>query len=331
MKSLKILCFLVFFNQIAYSRPKPLPLSVEISTAHYSDIEDGSSYLGTIKAINSSELALETSGVVRDIFVKDNSFVKQGEIILQINSNLIKADLIAANAGLSIAKSNAARGDRLIKNKVLSQADHERFVNELKIAKSKVALLEEKLAQTKLIAPFSGNVSTINISPGEYLKAGDKITTLSDLSNFKVEFYVPQEKINQINSHATITVIVNNLKYQAILISKEVVADSNTRNVKVVARVLAKKLYPGSYANVKVINMKNVILVPETAVGFSTEGTYIYKFIDNKPIKQNVEIGRNFKGSFEVKKGIQVGEQYVSVGQFKLYPNAQIKVIKGKS
>lgn len=323
----KLLLFLLC--SILYAAPsrKPPPISVALATAEKSELINYKVYLGSVKSKNTAKLSLEVTGVVDKILVPENSFVKKGQIILTVNSNLIKAQLDAAAARLKLARKSALRSTELFKSKSTSDSQYDKAMSELAEAKSQFDLYEAKLEQTILRAPFSGYISSINQRVGDFIGIGIQITQINDLDHLKVEFYVPQEVADKINNKSKIFASINSKFYPLNTIVKETIVSENTRLVKFSSDIAAN-IRPGSFAIVKVAEALNSIMVPETAIKYDASGAKIFRYVNGVPLETQVELGSYANGLVEVKSGLKEHEKYVAVGQFKIYKNAEIIVVK---
>lgn len=309
--------------------PKSLPVSIQIAKVTSAPDTKLYSYSASLEADHSAALAFERSGVVAQVNQKDYSYVEQGQSILKLNSEVIEAQFKSARAQLKLAKIEFARVDRLFLSKAVSASDFDNAKSKLQIAKANYDMLRAQLNQTILRAPFSGFISEVSKGVGEYVTAGSTITKINALGSYHAVFYMPQEQIALLNKFTKVTVVVGDKIYSATNILKDSLADENTRLVKVRANFKAKQLTPGIYvrANVAFSNGKTQVMVPETAVLYDDQGSHVYKMLANKPVKTMVTVGAIQNGKIVITKGLRVSDKIVSVGQFKLFPNAPITIV----
>lgn len=308
---------------------KPPPVAIKVALAKKQKVEADFLYLGSIVSANSAILSLERAGVVSQVFAKDNSYIVKGSPILQINPDVVKANLAAAAASLKLAKTENARLKKLYASKAISASSYDQSNNNLQVAKANFKLYKAQLEQTILRAPFSGHLSFINVSKGEYINPGVALTNINDLKRMKVVFYMPQERLRQLKKPQQIVIVgADGKQYTVKSFTKSTIIDPSTRLFQVEALLANSNFLPGSYVKTHVKQLSNVVMLPETAVGYSVEGPYIYKFSAQQPVKTKVTLGLHLNGMIEVKSGISEGEQYVAVGQFKIYPNAPLIIVK---
>ena len=331
MRTIALLLISIILPNCLLSAPqrKPPPVAIKVALAKKQKVEEDFSYLGSIVSINSATLSLERAGVVTQVFVKDNSYVVEGAPILQINPDVVKANLAAAAASFKLAKTENDRLKKLFASKAISASSYDQSSNNLQVAKANYKLYKAQLEQTILRAPFSGHISFINVSKGEYINPGVALTNINNLRRMKVIFYMPQERLRQLKSPQQIGIVgADGKKYRVKSFTKSTIIDPSTRLFKVEALLANSNFLPGSYVKIHVKQSSNVVMLPESAIGYSVEGPFIYKYSDNQPVKTNVTLGLHLNGMIEVKSGLSQGEQYVAVGQFKLYLNAPLIIVK---
>ena len=309
--------------------PKSYPVAISVAEVIVQKDQKTNTYLANVKAKNSASLALERSGIVTKVGAKDFSHVKKGQMILAINSAILDAQINSAQAQLKLSKIEFARVNKLYAGKALPASELDKARSNLQIAQSNYDMLVAQKAQTILKAPFDGYIGGVAKSIGEFVTAGSQMTNIRSVGEYLAEFYVPQEQIHNINNMTKVTVVIDQKIFSGKNLEKDNSADENTRLVKVRAYFSAKPVLPGSFAKVNLTfsSGKNVLLVPETSVLYSEEGSHIYKMQGNKPVKVKIKTGLPINGQIPVISGLLPGDKIVSVGQFKLFPNAPIVIV----
>src|SRR5580704_5432756 len=158
---------------------------------------------------NSVTIAAEVSGRIVDIRVRENQFVKKGNILFIIDQSTYQAALQSAEATaasnlatMELQQSNAARGHRLTK---LSISDEQ--LEDLDLhAKAAEANYQQALAardnakinfdRTIVYAPVNGYVTNLVLDVGDYADAGKAVLAVVDQDSFRVEAYLEETKLN---------------------------------------------------------------------------------------------------------------------------------------
>jgi membrane fusion protein (multidrug efflux system) len=297
--------------------------------------------IGTAKAANGVELAFETAGIVSEIKFKANQNVRQGEVLVQLDDRVERADIQDVQANVKTAESSFERAKALSSRGYGTEANLDQASALLAAARSRLARLEATIQQKALKAPFSGVIGIPRIDVGQYLQPGTVIASFQDLSSMKVDFTVPEQRAAEVKLGQEVRVgtTEGNLPFKGRVIGKDPRVDPKTRLVSVQALVEDNKdgsILPGQFLHVEVVlpEQPNVMTVPQTAVIASLYGDYVYTIDEEqkegKPVqvvKQVfVKTGRRRGGALEIVSGINPGQQVVASGQNKLQAGATVKI-----
>ena len=157
-----------------------------------------------------TRLATDLSGLVSEVRVQDNQFVKRGELLLTLDRARFVLAVQEAEANLESLRlvmaqkvRDANRANRL--NAALAQASREQARADADIATANVHQAEVQLAQarlnlarTQVRAPTNGYVTNLNLHVGDYLNAGNPVLALVNSDAFYVAGYFEETKLNHI-------------------------------------------------------------------------------------------------------------------------------------
>jgi membrane fusion protein (multidrug efflux system) len=301
----------------------------------------GVSALGTARAANGVELAFETAGIVKEIKFKANQSVKAGEVLVQLDDSVERADIQDVQANVKTAESNFERAKTLSSRGYGTEANFDQASAVLAAARSRLARLQATIEQKALKAPFSGVIGISRIDIGQYLQPGTVIASFQDLASMKVDFTVPEQSANKIKlgQEVRVGVTEGDLPFTGKVVGKDPRVDPKTRLVSVQALIADNKdgaILPGQFLHVEAVlpPEPNVITVPQTAVITSLYGDYVYTIEQEEKAGQQVQVvkqvfvktGRRRGGSLEVLSGIEPGQQVVASGQNKLQAGATVKI-----
>ena len=154
-----------------------------------------------------TRLATDLSGLVSEVRVQDNQFVKRGELLLTIDRARFELAVQEAEANLESLRLVMAQkvrdANRL--NAALAQASREQARADADIATANVHQAEVQLAQarlnlarTQVRAPTNGYVTNLNLHVGDYLNAGNPVLALVNSDAFYVAGYFEETKLKHI-------------------------------------------------------------------------------------------------------------------------------------
>jgi multidrug resistance efflux pump len=168
-------------------------------------------------------IAPRVAGPITRVNVKDNSTVKKGELMFEIDPADYKAAFDVAVAQVTTAEAALTQKDQdmrrqvdLYDRHVSSQQEYQNAQNNLEAAKAGVnsAKANEqesrlKLDYTQVYAPVDGYVTNMNVSVGTYVNAGTELMALVDTNSFWIAAYFKETQLSRIrvNRKAKITIL----------------------------------------------------------------------------------------------------------------------------
>lgn len=331
--------------RMIHSMPKPAPFTVSTTTAREQPWQPALSAVGTLRAANGADLAMDVAGLITGVNLKSGQDVKQGQVLLQLRDGDDVAQLQQLEAAAQLSQLTFERARKQLAAQAISKADYDTAAADLKGRQAAVAQQKVVVAKKQLRAPFAGRAGIITTSPGDYLSAGTAVVTLQQLDPLFVDFYVPQSELGRLQVGQAV-----NLKLDAYAdrgftgklsaISPKV--DLGTRNVQVEATVPNhdKALTPGMFAKVSVDvgNEQPRLTLPQAAIVYNPYGDTVYvvqpsKGKDDKgqplppTVKQTfVTVGETRGDQVAILKGIEPGTVVVTSGQIKLKNDAPIAI-----
>lgn len=212
--------------------------------------------VGTLKALQGVNLALEIAGTVKDVQFESGQKVKSGQPLVRLDSAVEDALLQTAQADLGLAQLDYGRGSQLVGSQAISKGEFDRLSAQLQKNKATVNQLKASLAKKHIVAPFSGTIGIRQVDVGDYLASGTVIATLQDLSSLYVDFYVPEQSVPKLAVGQGVQVQVSaypKLTFPGTLSAINPKVESSTRNVLVRATLANpdNKLLPACSAACK--------------------------------------------------------------------------------
>jgi membrane fusion protein (multidrug efflux system) len=318
------------------------PQTVSAAKAEYTEWQPQIEAVGSLRAVKGADLSLEVSGVVDSIMFKSGDDVKQGALLLKLRSDDDAAKLQSLQATAELSQLTYNRDLKQFKIQAVSQATLDTDSANLKNAKAQVAEQQAVLDKKFLRAPFAGHLGIRAVDLGQYLAAGTTIVTLQALDPIFLDFFVPQQAVDQMRIGQAVAAKVD--AFEDRTFSGEISAinpkiDASTRNIQIRAtlRNLDHKLLPGMYATVDIATgaPHNYITLPQTAITYNPYGDLVY-VVDKKAdaagkpqlfARQTfVTTGARRGDQVAVLKGVNEGDMIVTTGQIKLHNGSPVLI-----
>lgn len=293
-------------------------------------IVDDVQAVGSLKARQGVMVRPEVSGRIARLGFVDGQAVRQGQLLVQLDDTLQRAQLEQAKAQASIARTNLQRSRELLAQNFVSQSAVDQNAAALQVAEAQVALAEAQLARMRVLAPFNGTAGLRAVDLGDYVKDGADIVKIEDLSALEVEFALPERYVARTRPGLPMELTLDALpgssfKGQVVAINSQV--DANGRSLMVRARVQnpGTQLRPGMFARPRVIFAKRegAVAVPEEALVPLGARQFLFKVVDGPDgrkvaQRQEARIGLRVPGKVEILDGVKPGDEVVTAGQSRL-------------
>ncbi len=318
--------------------PAPAPaakgLPVKAETVKISNVADDVSAVGSLLAEESVIIRPEIDGRIVALHFQEGQAVAAGARLVSIDSTEYEAQANAQRADLKTEEQRLARTKDLYEQKFISKDALDVQVGNVARLKAHVDEAESRTAKTIIRAPFAGILGLRQVSPGAYLKAGNDIVRLENVSSIKVDFRIPENYLSKIRPNQEIAVKLDAYPgedFKGRVYAVEPVVDERTRTIAMRARIPNKgfKLKPGMFVRVVVTldNRPNAVIIPEEAIWPQGKSSFVYRVVDGKAMLTKVEIGNRSPGSVEILKGLAANDMVITDGQMKLKDGAPVSVI----
>jgi RND family efflux transporter MFP subunit len=165
---------------------------------------------GTISPWEDVPVGAEVGGLVATrVLVDEGQYVRQGQVLVQLNDDLLQADLRAQEASVAQAEANLARetaelgrARELRERGFLSQASLDQAVSEERSARAgldqtraQLSATRTRLEQTRVRAPVAGLVSARNVTRGQIVEAGTQLFRLVRDGRLELDAQVPEAEL----------------------------------------------------------------------------------------------------------------------------------------
>lgn len=312
--------------------PAGIVVAVETAPVKTVRLQDDVAALGTLRSSESVVVRPEISGRIAEIGFTEGSRIHKGQLLIALDSSVYAAELQQARANLALAETNFKRTTDLEREKFVSANAKDQSLNSLRVAQANVALADARLAKTQILAPFPGVIGIRQVSVGDYVKEGQDLVTLEDISSLKVDFRLPEVMLTDLRRGQTVEVASDAMPertYPATLDAIDPLVDQNGRAVVLRARLknTEGQLRPGMFVRTRLIlaERANALIVPEEALMPTGNDQYVYKVQDGKATRVKVKTGLRRNSQVEVIEGLQAGDVIVTAGQIKLREGVAVR------
>jgi membrane fusion protein (multidrug efflux system) len=304
-------------------------VAVEVGRVQRMRLVDDTEAVGTLRSHQGVMLRPEVSGRIAAIGFRDGLAVHRGQMLVQLDDTLQRAQLRQAEAQAGIAQTQLQRNRELLTQSFISQSAVDQSAAALEVAQAQVALARAQQARMRIVAPFAGVAGIRLVNVGDYVKDGADLVNVEDTSKVWVDYRLPERFLARVRPGLVVDVRVDALpgqRFAGEVAALDSMVDANGRSLLVRARVDNRQgnLRPGMFARARTtLGVRDdALVVPEEALVPQAGKQYLIRVVDGPkgPVAQRLEaeLGARIDGRVEVLSGLAEGDRVVTAGQARL-------------
>jgi membrane fusion protein (multidrug efflux system) len=259
------------------------PATVSTTVARAQDWQESLSAVGTLRAFRGVDVSTEIAGLVSKVNFASGRDVESGTVLLELTSDVERAQLEALKVAVELAKTTLARDREQFTVQAVSQATIDNDEADLRSKTAQMNQQQATLEKKTIRAPFGGRLGISTVAPGQYLNAGDKIVPLQAIDPIYVDFYLPQQQIAQVKRGESVAVTSDawpGRDFGGKISAVNSTIDPSTRNIQVEATIPnpQRDLLPGMYTKVSIQTggAQQFITLPQSAIMHNPYGEAVY-------------------------------------------------------
>ena len=326
----------------AMKKSGPPPEVVATAPAQKQVWESTLSAVGSVVTAKGVALSNDAPGLVSRIHFESGDLVKQGAILVELDTSVERAQLASLRAKRDLAEISVKRSTALASSGAVAQSQVDADASSFKSLTADASALSAQIARKVIRAPFSGKLGIRQVNLGQYLAPGTTVTTLEAEKSIFVDFALPQQDLPKLRQGMTVRALqsgTSTLVSEGTISAIDPAVDPMTRTIKVRASLpdVEDKLRPGMFLRIEVVlpEKADVVAVPQTAIVHASYGDSVF-VTEQKPgpdgkqrkvaQQQFVKVGPARGDFISVVDGLKADSEVVTAGAFKLRNGIPITV-----
>jgi len=339
------------------------PPTVKVVTVKRGDISVPLVATGTIFPEYESKIGPKISGTIEIVYVDEGDTVQKGQLLVQLDQKNLLIAVRQGQAAVRVAEAQLKEAEvkgenlkkekerlaNLLKKNVISQQKYDDIDTAYSMAvigmeviraqilssRENLAMAEQNLSDTVIIAPFSGLIVKRFINQGEFVSTmpPSPLFLMMNIDKVKTEIGLPEIHIARIHIGNPVDVTVDTypdsiFKGTVSTINPMVDPVSRAFTVKVEIPNKDHRLKPGMFARVKIYLAihKGALIVPFKSV-MKREGMTVVFVIEGTTVRlRTVTAGITNEREIEVIDGLQEGEEVVIEGHYGMADKTTVRV-----
>jgi membrane fusion protein (multidrug efflux system) len=289
---------------------------------------------GSLMPGEETAIRAEVSGRVVRMNIPEGGIVKKGAVLVKLFDEDLQAQLRKLTVQLQISEKTAERQKELLSINGISQQDYDLATLSVDNLKADIEAVRISIAKTEIRAPYAGQVGLRNVSLGSYLSPTEVITTLRDVAQLKLEFFVPEKYAKAISKGYIVKFRVDGgaKDHSGTVLATEGNVNQATRTLKIRAIVKGndRELVPGVFAKVNLQLGQNdsALMIPTQAVIPTARNKQVIVLRGDTALFSIVETGLRDSAYVQISGGLKKGDTVITTGLMAIRPSVKLKIGK---
>ena len=308
------------------------PVSAQVFVVETAEFSNGIQAVGTLLANEEVEIISEITGKVVGIYFEEGKPVVKNQLLVKVEDTDLQAQLKRADYQLKMISERLERQKILLDKDAVSREEFDQVQTDYNILLADIELLKTKIAKTEIRVPFGGTIGFRNVSIGSYLQPNTSIGYLSDQSELKIEFSIPEKYVSAslVGKKILFKTEISNQEYEAVVYAVEPKVDVTTRTVLVRGKYKNTKgiLKSGMFVRLTLVTetSSGVILIPTEAIVPEMDGKKVWVISDGMAKSRPVVTGFRSNNRIEILSGLETGDTVMITGLMQVKEGSVVKI-----
>jgi membrane fusion protein (multidrug efflux system) len=316
----------------------PPNIAVEAAAAVATTSTEDLRSIGTLQSDESVQISSEIAGRITQIPLSEGAPVSAGDVLVQLDDALVRAEVDDAQARFVLAQGNLERANSLAKSGNVTERARDEATTNAETSRAALELAKVRLSKHMITAPFGGVAGIRKVSPGAYITAGQPIVNVEKIDTLKIDFKLPEIYLSQVKTGQTVEISVDALPGRTFIGTIYAIdphLDVNGRALSIRARLENPDLIlrPGLFARISVKGQvkRNVLVIPEAAVVPRGQDKIVYLVRNGQATEAKVTLGNRNNGMVEILDGLGEAATVVTAGQHMLKDGSRVEIVVGST
>ncbi len=274
---------------------------------------------GRIDAEDNVQVSPQAQGVVTAVYASIGQNVGRGQVLAQIDDNVLRQNISELQTQLEFATTLYQRQKNLWDQKIGTEVQFINARTQKEAAERRISTLRSQIAMYKIKAPISGTIDAMDLKVGSVASPGMSSIRIINASKLKAKAQVAESYAGRVSQGDNVQVILPDLpdtiNTKISFASKTIDPVSRSFNVEI--KLPPNGRYrPNMLSILKIIDYKNdkALVVPVNAIQKAENGDYLFISENGKAKRVNIQTGKISEGKAEILSGLKAGDKVVVAG-----------------
>ena len=305
---------------------------------------------GSVSAWEEVPVGAETGGLTAiGVYVEEGTYVRQGQLLVKLNDDVLQAQLRQQQAGVASAEANAAREDSALARAeelrgrgFLSQASLDTAIANQRSARAQLssaqAALSEtrtRLNQTSIRAPVAGIISSRSVTRGQIVQPGSELFRMVRDGRLELDAEIPEAELRLVRAGMSATIAsdqADGATGRVRIVTPEVNAQTRL-GIARISLAPGSGLRPGMFARAAIdVGAQPAVVVPSDAVVFREGKSGVYTIGARNAVHFNpVTTGARSGTQIQIVDGLAANQRVVVQGAGFLGEGDVVTVVQARA
>jgi membrane fusion protein, multidrug efflux system len=318
--------------------PNGLKIKVKTMDAKTEEFSHYFDATGDIEAIDEAYISPEISGQISSISVKEGDYVKKGQLLAKLNSDVIESNIAQMKTQLALSETIFKKQTELWNKQIGSERQYLEAKTNYESLQDQLKALKAQYEMTVITSPINGYIEVINQKEGEYINPGMQFMQIINLDQLYINSKISESYLPVIKKSDIVEVTFS--AFPEILLQEPVyrignVINPSNRTFLVQLKVNNKSglLKPNLLATIRIndYNSDNNIIVPTILIKQDMTGSFVYvaEQKDGQWIAQKkyVKTGLSYRDKTEILSGLEVNDKLVTDGYNNVSKGSVLEIV----
>jgi len=291
------------------------------SFRHYIDLQ------GRVEAEESVPVTAKMPGALVRVLVKNGDVVRKGQLLAQIDDEVMLKSIIELEIQLRTAQDLYERQKGLWEQKIGTEVQFIQARTNKEALEQRLATIKEQWQQTRIYAPIGGTVDMVMLKAGQAISPGIPLCQIVNLSQLKVKGDVPENYAAKVQRGAAVQLFFPDLGKEVnsriTYVSPTINPTNRTFSVEAALPAGSGPYRANMIAVMKIIDYENLkaITLPVNLINQESNGeNYVFvaekNGVEHQAIVRRVpvKVGRTYNGRVEILSGLKPGDLVITSG-----------------
>ncbi len=288
---------------------------------------------GNVETDRMAQVFPLTQGTVRGILVEEGQTVRKGQVLIELDNDVVASNQNELETRLALAQDVLARQERLWSQGIGTEVQLLEARTNVKALEESIAAFAEQVDLGSINAPFAGTVDRIFAKEGELASPARPAARLLDLDEMYVRAKVSDHYVGKVADDQRVEILVSGVDTLPSSIGRvgSYIEPAN-RTFEIVVPIEGDHgLLPNQFVSLRIndLHLDSAIALPSGLILQDREGKdFVYTIEGGKAKRQPVRIGTAYMDRILILDGLAPGSTVIDRGAGQVVEGEAVQVLR---